>query len=138
MKKCIVLVLVALASVALVGCGGKNKQAAMPAQLPELAAKFKAAAEGEAKIELGKQIKELLPTCTRGGADGGLAVIDYDNPTYMLKLPELYALLGMPSEADPGGQYCAYNLGKDDKTSYYLLVELYSDYVSSARIDAGK
>ena len=125
-------------SLVAVGCGGGKKQAAMPPELPALAAQFKAAPAGEAKIQLAKKIMTLLPTCTRQGADGNMAMIDLGNPTYVLKVPELHALLGTPAEADPNGESCAYDLGKGEKANFYLLIELYSGYVSSARIDVGK
>lgn len=137
MKRIIVFTSVLLAAFVLVGCGGKKK-AAMPAELPALAAEFKGMAGGEAKIELGKKIRSLLPTCTRQEPGSNMATIDYDNPTYVLKVPELHALLGAPAESDPNGEYYSYDLGKGEKTTFYLLVEIYDDYVSSARIDVGK
>jgi hypothetical protein len=119
------------------GCSEKKK-GTMPPELPALAAQFKAAPGGDAKIQLAKKIMTLLPTCTRQGGDANMAVIDLSNPTYVLKAQEIYALLGNPLEADPNGESCVYDLGKGEKANFYLLVELYSGYVSSARIDAGK
>ncbi len=137
MKRIIVVTSLVLAASFMFGCGGK-KGSAMPAELPALAAEFKGMAGGPAKIELGKKIMGLLPTCTRQAPGSNMAMIDYDNPTYVLRIPDLYALLGTPAEADPNGEFCSYDLGKNDKANYYLLVEIYDDYVSSARIDVGK
>jgi hypothetical protein len=119
----------------LAGCSSKDK-AAMPPELASLAQEFKTTACGAAKIELGKKIMPLLPTCTRAGANAGLAVIDFANPTYVLTVPELSALLGQPQET--GVDFVAYDLGKGEKVSYYLYIELYDDYVSLCRLDAGK
>ena len=91
------------------GCGGKNK-GTMPPEFTPLAQEFKSMAEGDAKIELGKKIMTLLPTCTRPGADGGLATRDWSNPTYVLKIPELKALLGQPAENTP--DFVSYKLGE--------------------------
>lgn len=118
------------------GCSGRKK-AVMPAELGALAAQFKSAEPGSAKIEIAKKMQPVLPTCMRESAGGGLAKIEYDNPTYLLKLPELYALLGQPAEATD--QFVSYDLGKGEKdASFYLLIEVYDDYVSAARIDVGK
>lgn len=148
MKQLSVLLSLAIAATILVGCGGKNK-VTMPPELAPLAQEFKAMQPGAAKIELGKKLRTLLPTCTRPGANGQLATIDYDNPTYMLKLQDLYALLGQPSETTP--DFVTYELGdkeaaKNEKidgkgagkkvATLYLLIDVYDDYVSSARIDA--
>lgn len=132
------------------GCGGK-KTGTMPPELTPLAQQFKTMADGDAKIEQGKKIMTLLPTCTRPGENGSLATIDFSNPTYVLKVGELQSLLGQPAEVTQ--DFISYKLGektpvKDEKrdgkhakmkpATLYLLVEIYDDYVSSVRIDAGK
>lgn len=119
------------------GCSGKGKQSAVPAELGSLAQQFKTSEPGSARIAIAKKMQSVLPTCMRQSAAGGLAKIEYDNPTYFLRLPELYALLGQPAEATD--QYVSYELGKGEKdATFYLLIELYDDYVSAARIDVGK
>lgn len=132
--KCLYFLLAAVLVFA--GCSGGKKQAAIPAELAALAQQFKSAEPGNAKIEIAKKLQPVLPTCMRQSASGGLAKIEYDNPTYMLRLPELYALLGQPAEATE--QFVSYDLGKGEKANFYLLIELYDDYVSAARIDVGK
>ena len=135
MKHIAIIFSLVLAVGVLVGCSGKEK-GSMPPELPALAGQFKSAAGGPDKIELGKKIMKLMPTCMRAGADGGLAIIDYNDPTYVLKITDLYVLLGQPAETGP--DFCAYDLGKGEKASFFLLINFFDDYVSSARIDVGK
>lgn len=116
--------------------GCSKGKGVMPQELPALAGQFKQAPAGTEKIELAKKIQPLLPTCMRTGPDGSMAVIEYDKPTYFLRLPELYQLLGTPAEQTD--EYCAYDLGTGEKASYYLLLDVYDDYISAARIDVGK
>jgi hypothetical protein len=118
------------------GCSGEKKQAAIPAELAALAQQFKSAEPGAAKLAIAKKLQPVLPTCMRQSASGDLAKIDYGNPTYVLKLPELYALLGQPAEATD--QFVSYDLGRGEKANFFLLIEIYDDYVSAARIDVGK
>jgi len=134
MKKCAMVLSIMMIAVLVSGCG--NKKAVMPQELPALAREFKGMQGGPAKIELAKKIQTLLPTCMRIGSDGQLAKNDVGNPTYVLKLPELFSLLGQPAES--GADFCAYNLGKGEKAEFFLLVNIYDDYVSSVSIDAGK
>jgi hypothetical protein len=135
MKHIAIIFSVVLAVGVLVGCSKKEK-AVMPPELTALAEQFKSAPGGEAKIVLGKQIVKLLPTCMREAPDGGFAQIDNTNPTYVLQVPALYALLGQPGEVEP--DLCAYDLGRSEKAGYFLLIRFFDGYVSAAQIDVGK
>jgi hypothetical protein len=114
------------------GCSGKQASTIPPA-LAALAQQFRQASP-ENRVELGKKIKDALPTCMSQAA-GNMATVDIANPSYKLFFNDVIALLGEPSERNAAEGYVVYDLGRDAKAKWFLMVEFNGDYVTAGRID---
>jgi len=127
----VMLVMVAV-MVVVSGCA-KKQVSTVPPALATLAQQFRQASP-ENRIELGKKIKDVLPTCM-SQASGNMATVDVANPSYKLFFNDVIALLGEPSERNAAEGYIAYDLGRDAKAKWFLMVEFNGDYVTAGRID---
>ena len=127
------LVIVAAVGIALAGCssGKADKKADLPKELTPLAAQFKQQS-GENRMELGSQIRVLLPTCVSANAEGGGSVSDYSKPSYFLSRQQTVGLLGTPNDDADGD--LVYYLGAQGRTNWDLRVEFHDDHAVLARM----
>ena len=111
------------------GCGARKTK--IPDELRNLGDQFRSLA-GKDRLEVGKRIRELLPTTVSKQASGGATVV-MSQPSYRLDRKEITELLGQPDELFEGDFY--YRLGEDEKYRYGLLVQFDNDHVMMARLD---
>ncbi|MGQ9663633.1 MAG: hypothetical protein ACUVWX_15085 [Kiritimatiellia bacterium] len=129
--KQICLALVALLAVFLaLGCGARKSK--IPEELQTLSNQFRSLA-GKDRMEVGKRIRELLPTTVSRSAPNGALSLAMAKPSYYLNQKEIAELLGQPDELYEGDFY--YRLGEDEKYRYGLLVQFDNDHVMLARLD---
>jgi hypothetical protein len=114
------------------GSKGPVGKGPIPPAFYDLSAQFRPLA-GKDRLELGRKLNEILPTCTSTANAEGMLAMDYSSPSYVLTKQAAVQHLGEPGQVVENGDFI-YHLGSDFRRNWYLSVEFNEDYVIVSRI----